>query len=118
MNEELKLKIKNTNHLRLNSADKEIVKEYTNFLPEDATFQERYYYIRNDIREQLRCPICGKPRRFNSKKTEMKKYCSRECNIADQKNISKILQNFFPLKLTKRKSLSQKPRILILKIKA
>ena len=89
MNEELKLKIKNTNHLRLNSADKEIVKEYTNFLPEDATFQERYYYIRNDIREQLRCPICGKPRRFNSKKTEMKKYCSKECNIADQKNISK-----------------------------
>lgn len=38
----------------------------TQFLPEESSLSERVYCLKNNIKEQLLCPVCNKPRKFRN----------------------------------------------------
>lgn len=41
----------------------------TQFLPEESSLSERVYCLKNNITEQLLCPVCNKPRKFRNMNT-------------------------------------------------
>jgi len=55
---------------------KELLWDETSFLNYDANCVERIWYIKNNIYEQVKCPVCGKPTKI--KKNEIK-CCSFKC---------------------------------------
>lgn len=72
--------------------NKEIM-DFTSFLPENATFQERLYCIKNNIQSRPICNICNK--NFLEFLTDSNCYrtaCSSECSIHDKNRLLKVKQ--------------------------
>lgn len=60
----------------------------TNFLPIDATLIDRFYYIRNDLREIKKCKYCNKVLNKNLKVS----FCSCKCNINYQNEYTDVIE--------------------------
>lgn len=67
-----------TNH------DRELLKIYTSFLPEDSCFGERRQYLINDYTEIQKCPVCGKKRKYSKSEKKISVFCSDECKSSEK----------------------------------
>lgn len=72
--------------------NKEIL-EFTSFLPDTATFQERLYCIKNNIQSRPICTVCNKNYlEFLEDSNCYRTACSRNCSIHDSKRLAKVKQ--------------------------
>jgi len=62
--------------LRKNLELKQLLLKETSFLNYDATIAHRMWYVRNDIYEQVKCPVCGKPTKVRENKIQC---CCLQC---------------------------------------
>ena len=50
------------------------------------TYKEAVYMVKNDMYEQPKCPVCGKPALFDSNSKKYNIYCSQDCYNLDVLN--------------------------------
>jgi len=80
---------------QVNISKQELIKR-TNFLPYKASISERVYYIKNNIKERIKCKFCWKNLLFDNKKKKYNKFCSNSCS-----------KNFEKLEITKQEILKR-----------
>ena len=72
--------------------NKEIM-DFTSFLPENVTFQERLYCIKNNITSRPICSVCHKNfLEFLTDCNHYKTACSNDCSIHNKKRLLKVKQ--------------------------
>jgi len=82
----LHIAINNSNQIKL------MVKEETNFLPEDSKYNQRCYHILNDLYQIPKCKKCGiKEVNFNNRDKDWRylDYCSSKCGRDNEESKSK-----------------------------
>lgn len=81
-------------HIAINNSNqiKNLIKEETNFLPEDSKYNQRCYHIINDLYQIPKCKHCGlKEVNFNNRDKNWRylDYCSAKCGRNNEDSKSK-----------------------------
>lgn len=53
--------------------------ELTKFLPNDASFPQRFWHITNNLLQPKECPVCSKLVKWNSNNSIYVEFCSKKC---------------------------------------
>jgi len=89
--------------------------ETTNYLPDEAKFNERTYHILNNLFTPPNCKYCGKELSFNKKASEYRIYCSTQCSNKDpdskKKKIKTTLERYGVDNVLKLKNVREKRKL-------
>ena len=70
----------------------ELYKYMINKLPDDLSWTERLYWIKNNVHSRPTCPICGKEVEFCEHNGRYYNYCSVKC-MSNSKEVRSKIEN-------------------------